>query len=41
MKIEVTYIPSEIKAHYFYAGYNKDGSLYEYGAQFDPFNELQ
>jgi len=31
MTIEVTYIPSELKAAYFYS----DGDTY--GAQFDPF----
>ncbi len=36
-KIEVTYEPSEHKAHYFYASTGNGGQILEYGAQFDPF----
>ncbi len=39
-KIEVEYIPTELKANYFHTAY-KDDKIVEYGLQFDPFKDYE
>lgn len=41
VKIEVKYIPSELKAMYGYASRDKNGKVIIRGVQFDPFEEFK